>query len=159
MRHVPAFLDTSHQRGAVLFIGLIMLLLLTLIGMTSMQVTLLEERMAGNFRIQHQAFEAGEGLLKTKRGDLNTDANNSGPLYYSPDATLTAANALPWDVWLTSEPSAPASQVNAHVAVGSPPAVMGSRVLKYFVVSALDQDRPGAGGGDAKAAIQAVFIY
>ena len=47
----------SRQRGAVLFIALIMLLLLTLIGITTMQVTLLQERMAGGFRVQHQAFE------------------------------------------------------------------------------------------------------
>ena len=40
----------SQQRGAVLFISLIMLLLLTLIGITTMQVTLLQERMAGGFR-------------------------------------------------------------------------------------------------------------
>src|ERR1700752_3267153 len=142
----------SRQRGAVLFISLIMLLLLTLIGITTMQVTLLQERMAGGFRVQHQAFKATEGTLKSKRSDLNTDANSSGPLYYSADAALTGANALPWETWLTSEPSsAPLTQVNAHVAVGSPPAVIGARTLRYFVISALDQG-PGPNGGDAKAA-------
>jgi hypothetical protein len=138
-----------------------MLLLLTLIGITTMQVTLLQERMAGGFRVQHQAFESTEGTLKTKREALNTDANSSGPLYYSPDAALIAANALPWATWLSSEPTVPVdglTQINAHVAVGSPPAVIGARALKYFVISALDQD-PGPNGGDAKAAVQAVFIY
>jgi hypothetical protein len=44
--------------------------------------------------------------------------------------------------------------------VGSPPAVPGAHTLKYFVVSALDQDLPGdANGGEAKSAVQAVFIY
>ena len=151
----------ARQRGAVLFISLIMLLLLTLIGITTMQVTLLQERMAGGFRVQHQAFETTEGTLKIKRSDLNNDANSSGPLYYSPDAALAGTNALPWATWLTSEPTVPVdglTQVNAHVAVGTPPAVIGARVLKYFVVSALDQD-PGPNGGDAKAAVQAVFIY
>jgi type IV pilus assembly protein PilX len=120
----------KHQRGAVLFISLIMLLLLTLIGITAMQVTLLQERMAGGFRIQHQAFEWTEGKLKDTRTLLNADANSSGPLYYSADAALTVAN--------------------------------GARTLKYFVVSALDQDgviQNDPNGGDAKAAVQAVFIY
>ena len=147
----------KRQQGAVLFISLIMLLLLTLIGITAMQVTLLQERMAGGFRIQHQAFEWTEGELKDTRSQLNADANSSGPLYYSADATLTTTNALPWGLWLTSEPTAPQTQVNAHIAVGSPPAVIGTRVLKYFVVSALNED-PG-GSGDAKSAVQAVFIY
>jgi type IV pilus assembly protein PilX len=155
MRRFP---NGNRQRGVVLFVGLIMLLLLTLIGITAMQVTLLQERMAGNFRIQHQAFEATEGLLKTTRTTLNGDANTSGPLYYSPDATLNAASKPSWDVWLTTEPAAPATLVNAHISVGSPPAVIGAHILKYFVVSTLQQD-PGLQGGDAKAAVQAVFIY
>jgi type IV pilus assembly protein PilX len=150
----------SRQRGAVLFISLIMLLLLTLIGITAMQVTLLQERMAGGFRIQHQAFEATEGTLNKTRTNLNNAANASGPLYYSADATLSGTNALPWAPWLSSEPSVPTedgiSQVNAHIAVGSPPAVIGARTLKYFVVSALNQDPDS---GDAKSAVQAVFIY
>lgn len=147
----------AQQRGAVLFIALIMLLLLTLIGVTAMQVTLLQERMAGGFRVQHQAFEATEGLLKEKRSDLNSDANSSGPLYYSADAVLDPSNNLPWTQWLTSEPTAPQWQVNTHVAVGSPPAVIGAHVLKYFVVSTLDQDTPD--DDTAKAAVQAVFLY
>ena len=162
IRNVPSRSMLKKQRGAVLFISLIMLLLLTLIGITAMQVTLLQERMAGGFRIQHQAFEWTEGSLKTTRGLLNDAANDSGPLYYSPDAALTPASDLPWETWLTSEPSGAHSQVNAHVAVGTPPAVIGTRTLKYFVVSVWDQDgavQNDPNGGDAKAAVQAVFIY
>jgi type IV pilus assembly protein PilX len=159
-RRHPRF--RPRERGAVLFIALIMLLLLTLIGITAMQVTLLKERMAGGFRVQHQAFQQTEGTLKDTRKALNDAAMTSGPLYYSADATLTASNALPWATWLTTEPTISdpdtgLSQVNAHVAVGSPPAVLGARELRYFVVSALNED-PG-GSGDAKSAVQAVFLY
>src|SRR3954465_11325135 len=95
-RHAPSFpTSPARQRGAVLFIALIMLLLLTLIGITTMQVTLLQERMAGGFRVQHQAFEATESTLKTARSSLNLDAASSGPLYYSPDAALGGGNGLP----------------------------------------------------------------
>jgi Tfp pilus assembly protein PilX len=148
----------AQQRGAVLFIALIMLLLLTMIGITAMQVTLLQERMAGGFRVQHQAFEATEGLLKSERTQLNADANSSGPLYFSTDAVLDGTNNLPWANWLTSEPTAPQSQVNTHIAVGSPPAVIGAHVLKYFVVSTLDDDTRDS-DDTAKAAVQAVFLY
>ena len=151
-----------HQRGAVLFIALIMLLLLTLIGITAMQVTLLQERMAGGFRVQHQAFEGTEGLLKSTRAALNTDARTSGPLYFSTDAHLDASNDTPWTTWLTSEPAAPQIQVNTHIAVGSPPAVIGARALKYFVVSTLDDDTPlddNDTDATAKTAVQAVFLY
>jgi type IV pilus assembly protein PilX len=53
----------NHQSGAVLIVSLIMLLLLTLIGVTSMQTTSLEEKMAGNMRDRDLAFQAAESAL------------------------------------------------------------------------------------------------
>ena len=52
-----------YQNGAVLFVGLIMLLVLSLIAITSMQSTTLEERMAGNTRDSLVAFQAAEAAL------------------------------------------------------------------------------------------------
>ena len=51
------------QQGVVLIVGLIMLLLLTLIGTTGMQMTSLEEKMAGNMRDRNLAFQAAESAL------------------------------------------------------------------------------------------------
>lgn len=54
----------QFQSGAVLAISLIMLLLLTLIGTTSMSGTSLEEKMAGNLRDRNLAFQAAESALE-----------------------------------------------------------------------------------------------
>ncbi len=54
----------AHQSGVVLIVSLIMLLLLTLIGVTSSQVTSLEEKMAGNSRNYNLAFQAAESALR-----------------------------------------------------------------------------------------------
>jgi type IV pilus assembly protein PilX len=54
----------QHQSGAVLAISLIILLLLTLIGVTAMQSTGLEEKMAGNLRDRNLAFQAAETALR-----------------------------------------------------------------------------------------------
>jgi type IV pilus assembly protein PilX len=59
----PTFGKPQGQQGMVLIVGLIMLLLLTLIGTTGMQVTSLEERMAGNMRDRNLAFQAAESAL------------------------------------------------------------------------------------------------
>jgi type IV pilus assembly protein PilX len=56
-------ISSAKQRGAVLIISMIILLLLTILGVTSMQSTTLEERMAGNMRDRHLAFEAAEAAL------------------------------------------------------------------------------------------------
>lgn len=150
------FSYAKQQQGAVLFVGLIMLILLTLIGMTAMQMTLLEERMSGGFLIQHQSLEATEGRLKTARLALNNDVATSGPLANSPDAALNPDKTFPWNAWLTGDP-APASSTY-HRWSPTQSAILGTPSLKYFLVTAIDQD-PGDNGGDAKTAIQSIFIF
>ena len=74
-------LSVTRQKGVVLIVSMVMLLLLTLIGVTGSQVTSLEERMAGNVRDQNIAFQAAEAtLLAAEQYILATD---SGPATYS----------------------------------------------------------------------------
>ena len=54
----------SRQQGAVLIVSLIMLLVLTILGVTSMNNTMMEERMAGNMRDLQIAFHAAEAGLR-----------------------------------------------------------------------------------------------
>lgn len=54
----------KRQSGTVLVISLIMLLLLTMIGVTGSQVTSLEEKMTGNMRDRNLAFQAAESALR-----------------------------------------------------------------------------------------------
>ena len=54
----------KQESGAVLAISLIILLLLTLIGVTGTQVTGLEEKMAGNMVDRNLAFQAAESALR-----------------------------------------------------------------------------------------------
>lgn len=53
-----------RQRGAILVVSLIMLLVMTLIGVTAMQNTIMEQRMAGNTRDVNLAFQAAEAALR-----------------------------------------------------------------------------------------------
>lgn len=151
-----SFPSPQRQRGAALVVGLIMIILLTLIGMTAMQMTLLEERMSGGFLIQHQSLEASEARLKSARVALNSDVAASGPLANAPDAALNADQTFPWFDWLTGDP-APASTTYHHWSP-TQSAILGAPGLKYFLITAVDQD-PGPNGGDAKTAVQSIFIY
>lgn len=56
--------DIHAQRGAVLVVSLIFLLVMTLIGVVSMQNTTLEERMARNVYDGERAFQAAEAALR-----------------------------------------------------------------------------------------------
>lgn len=54
-----------HQRGAVLFIALMMLIILTLLGLSAAQVTSLQERMASIYRADGLSFQNSENRLAT----------------------------------------------------------------------------------------------
>jgi type IV pilus assembly protein PilX len=55
---------TGNQEGAVLVIGLIILVVMTILGITAMQSTVVEEKMAGNFKDKDVAFRAAEAGLQ-----------------------------------------------------------------------------------------------
>lgn len=54
----------QEQRGAVLVVALIMLLLLTVIGLGSMRGTSFQENMASNFREGTISFQSAEAVLR-----------------------------------------------------------------------------------------------
>jgi len=68
---MPTTFDTATQRGAVLVISLLILLLLTIIGITAMRTTTMEEKMAGNMRDQNLAFQAAEAALRDGESRLS----------------------------------------------------------------------------------------
>lgn len=61
-------LPLNNQRGAILIIAMIMLLLLTIIGLSSMRGTSLQESMAGNMRDSSLALQAAEAALRKGEG-------------------------------------------------------------------------------------------
>lgn len=54
----------SRQRGAVLIVSLIVLLVVTMIAVSSMRGTVLEEKMAGNTRDRNVAFQTAESAIR-----------------------------------------------------------------------------------------------
>lgn len=54
----------TSEKGAVLLVALIVLLLMTIIGISSMRGTSLQERMAGNMRDQNLAFQSAETAMR-----------------------------------------------------------------------------------------------
>ena len=63
--------QSLRQHGMVLITGLIFMVVLTLIVVSSMRTTLLEERMAGNARATGLAFQAAEAALRAGEEILN----------------------------------------------------------------------------------------
>ena len=101
MSTVIAFQRGSRQRGVVLVISLMMLLVLTLIGLAATRGTALEQRMTANQNDREVAFEAAEAALRYGEGTLSAPTTpsytaNTAGAYYKSTMTTTGANAQVW---------------------------------------------------------------
>jgi type IV pilus assembly protein PilX len=62
--HIGKSFAPGKQRGAVMAVSLLLLLVLTVLALTASQSTVLQERMAGNARDVDLAFQAAEAGLR-----------------------------------------------------------------------------------------------
>lgn len=70
----------ESQRGTILFVSLIMLLLITIVGLAAMRGTNLEERMASNLRDQSISHLAAEAALRAGEADARSIFLSTGAI-------------------------------------------------------------------------------
>ncbi|HLA73158.1 MAG TPA: PilX N-terminal domain-containing pilus assembly protein [Steroidobacteraceae bacterium] len=89
----------TRQKGATLVVALLMLLVLTVLGLASMQVTRLEERMAGNSRDVNLAFQGAEAGLRDAEERIRTYTEATVPVSCAAaPCTVWQINVLPQDL-------------------------------------------------------------
>lgn len=88
-RHLPAAAP-HRQRGAVLIVSLILLVVMTLLGVTAMNTTSLEEKMAANSQITTRAFHTAETGLSMAFND-NAAYDLSGA--YAPGSSTVSGTS------------------------------------------------------------------
>lgn len=99
------------QTGAALIVALSILLILTILGVSAMSTTALQERISGNARDADIAFEAAEAALRAGETAIDAMTTTTG---FNGTNGLYAANTSPeaWTVpgnWTTSGKSVSAS--------------------------------------------------
>lgn len=106
-----AAMTYGAQRGMALLVSLVFLLLLTMIGLSSMQSATHQEKMAGSVALRNQSFQAAEAALRVGEGTVQRDSYAlpvcSGIAQCAPPAessTITAAgfNASSAVTWIAS---------------------------------------------------------
>jgi Tfp pilus assembly protein PilX len=88
-----------RQRGAVLIVGLVILLVVTMIGISGQQGTVLQERLAGNMRQNNIALQAAEaglqvGLSYIEEQALPIIATDSGTNYVWTSCSVADTDTL-----------------------------------------------------------------
>lgn len=77
----------DRQRGATLLIALVLLVVMTLLGLSSIRSTSMQERMGANLYDRSLAFQAVESALREAEAtiSINTVVTNSNGLYCPPN--------------------------------------------------------------------------
>jgi type IV pilus assembly protein PilX len=78
--HIGKSFAPGKQRGAVMAVSLLLLLVLTVLALTASQSTVLQERMAGNARDVDLAFQAAEAGLRDAEMTLSELFKNGGQM-------------------------------------------------------------------------------
>jgi len=102
MRHAGG---GRFEHGAVLVVGLVFLLLMTLLGVTAFSLATQEERMAGNTRDRLRAFEAAEAALRECERYLSgpvppvfsADGSTDRGMYEAPNIDRTPPAKEKWE--------------------------------------------------------------
>jgi len=144
----------GKQSGAALVVSLLILMVMTLLGVSSMQTTTMEEKMASNTREHQQAFEAAEAALRAAEIFIKDsvtvtaafDTTGSDGLY--DNSAQERWRSLSWDATDSGYNSAYTSTYSGSV----PPA---RYIIEHYGSAATDVDKynmgnygSGAGGGD-----------
>ncbi|MDZ7663692.1 pilus assembly PilX family protein [Thiohalophilus sp.] len=108
----------GKQQGVVLIVSLMLLVVITLLGISGMRNTTLDERMAGNMRDLQLAFYSAESALREAEQQIKVISlppfNNTNG-YYETDSTL-------WQTIDWSDTSAVIQVTTTIDEVSAPPA-------------------------------------
>lgn len=149
--------DVTRQRGAVLVLAMIFLLLLTIIAISTSGRSLLQERMAGAMRNAQQAEASAENALRGAEWNLfnGTSAaacyNSSNPATISAKVTAFRQSS----VWLTDGATEyQGAGVSKNYSATTTDPAQSTAVLAsnpWYIVEFLGQDlAPGSGTSAAK---------
>ena len=95
--------SSRHQRGAVLYIALIMLILLALLGLVGMQVTTMQERMSANYGRVNTAFQNAEALARQREATIQASLfGGTGTFSANEELCNTAFDPTTWANALSS---------------------------------------------------------
>ena len=75
----PTLRPGDRQAGMALVLSLLFLLILTILGVTSMNTSTLQEKMAGNMKNQYTAFQASESALRDGESWLQQQTSRPPP--------------------------------------------------------------------------------
>lgn len=173
------FTRPAKQRGAVLYVALIMLVLLALIGIVAMQVAGMQERMAASYRAVNLAFQFTEERVRETECGLEVlngvaGSDGTGCITIDPSSIVTRCddNFDPgyWSKWLgvdaprtlASGPATSLRQIEecligeAEIAMGMTQE-QGGGLQPVYQITTFQTDSRGGDNPSSAVAIDSIF--
>lgn len=124
-------LDIRRERGAALVVALVLLLLMTVLGVSAMRTTTLQERMAGNLRDNNLAFQSAEAGLRAGEqlleGAIPPFTGANGLVQVQADAgRVPFWNAYDWAGNSRTAPAVPDVQADPQYVIEELPVSLSS---------------------------------
>lgn len=143
---MKSYVSQGHQTGAALVIALLMLLILTVLGVSSMRTTVLEERMTSNARNVALAMQAAETALRDAETIIDDEINHLGGFgqldgHYTEE--MNEPDILDPSEWTTTS----SAMATTEVAGTTPAAFMIKDTGRYLGEGSLNSNLRGYDGG------------
>ncbi len=149
----------GRQNGAVLVFCLIFLAILTIMGVSGMESTILEERMSGNMQDYNAAFQAAESALKVAEAWLTGEdtkpvtSSNGSTTVWSVDAMdPDATDGIYW--WADSARDDSWWSANAEAVTLAGVSARSEYIIEEYRTTSFD--RP-IGIGGAEVTVSRIF--
>jgi type IV pilus assembly protein PilX len=136
--NIPA--TAASQRGATLIVGLVLLLVLTVVGVSGMNTATMEINMAANTQFQQDAFQVTEDAIDTVLAtrDYTTDAarslNWTGGTDYDRHAVTTYQGNTPVTIAAFSGGAIRAFHFDIHSVGRGPRNAQSEHVQSFYVI-------------------------
>jgi len=149
----------TQQRGSALVVSLSILLILTILGVSAMRTTSLEEKMAGNARDTQVAFEAAEAAMRQAETYLNTIANLNDFVAAGTGGYYTSKGAGP-EAWTVETNWTNAARHNSVIGYNTAQVGAAPKYIIQMVDSNLTLDEtPEQGGGYNGPPIREIGVF
>lgn len=149
----------SSQRGAAMYVALIMLVLLALIGVVGLQVAGMQERMSSDYRVMNVAFQRAEGLARLKEQQIVDMFNAGGAFAADVVACSGAYNPSSWADSITIAQDDRTRRLDTCFPGGSSKKVglkQNEQTGNVYQITAMSRDMDV--GGTSDAVIDTVYI-
>ncbi len=140
----PRNLNPEKQKGAVLIVALVILLVLTVLGVAIMESSVVEERMAGNVLDRNITFQAAEAALRAGEAEVGSWVSRPEPISGAETGKVATVDSISGGAsWWARATNWSSTKANLYDVDGdsdvTTPGFTGTSQDPYYIIEEYDE--------------------